>query len=177
MSEQDELELSTINDNEELELESNLDDTEDVEALKEQLSQAREAQRQILARAKKAEAQLKERTSQGTPRVEQKPTQNINNTLTAEDVETRILKAQKVTDDEIVMLKKIAAVNGTGIIEAQNDDMFITFKQRKEDQEKSEKAKLGASRGSGSVKKEKTVSSAGLTDAEHKALWREAQGQ
>jgi len=177
MSEQDELELSTTNEGEELELESNLDNTDDVEALKEQLEREREARRQITARAKKAEEKLRSVSSQTTPTVDQKPSQTINNTLTAEDVEVRILKAQKVSEDEITMLKKIAAVNGTSIIEAQADDMFISFKQRKEEQEKADKAKLGASRGSGSVKKEKDVSSPGLSDVEHKELWRQAMGK
>lgn len=176
MSEQDELEVSTTNDNEELELESNLDDTDDIDALREQLEQAREAKRQILARAKNAEAKLKSMSSQ-TTQSQPKPSQPINNILTTEDVEVRILKAQKASDDEIVMLKKIAAVNGTSIIEAQSDEMFISFKERKEEQEKADKAKLGASRGSGSVKKEKDVSSAGLSDAEHKELWRQSMGK
>jgi hypothetical protein len=168
----DELELSTTDESEELELETNLDDTEDVEDLKAQLEREREARRQLTARAKKAEEQLKSMSSQTAPKVEKKSTQ----TLSAEDVETRILKAQKVTDDEITMLKKIAAVNGTGIIEAQADEMFISFKERREAQEKAEKAKLGVSRGSGSVKAQKNFNTPGLTKEEHKEMWRQANG-
>jgi hypothetical protein len=48
------------NPDEELELElEDLDDTEDVETLREQLTKEREARKQILARAKKAEEALK----------------------------------------------------------------------------------------------------------------------
>lgn len=173
---EEELELSTINDNEELELESNLDDTEDVEALKEQLSQAREAQRQILARAKNAEAKVKSMSSQTTQYTEQKPTQ-INNALTAEDVEVKILKTQKVSDDEIAYLKKIAAINGTSLIDAMDDPIFTGFKEKREAEEKSEKARLGASRGSGSVRKEKSTTTVGLSAEEHKDLWRKQNGQ
>lgn len=172
----DEQEFSTINENEELELETNLDDTDDVEDLKEQLEREREARRQLTARAKKAEEQLKSMSSQTTQKPVQKPSQNINNSLTAEDVETRILKAQGVKEDELVMLKKIASVNGTGIIEAQTDEIFLSYKDRKEAQEKAEKAKLGASRSSGSVKKEKSFTSSGLSKEEHKEMWRQAQG-
>ncbi len=173
MSDQDQEVESTIS-NEELELEQEQDDTEDVDALKEQLSQAREAQRQILARAKKAEAQLKEKTSQST-QTEQKPTQFIN-ALTAEDVEVKILQTQKVSEDEIAYLKKIAAINGTSLIEAMEDPIYTGFKDKKEADKKSENARLGASRGSSSVRKEKTTNTVGLTKQEHKDLWRQQNG-
>ncbi len=168
---EEELELSTINDNEELELESNSDDSDDIDTLREELIKEREAKRQILARAKNAEAKVKSMSSQ-TTQTEPKPNQPINNGLTAEDVEVRILKTQKVSDDEIAYLKKIAAINGCSIIEAMDDEVFLNFKEKKEATERSEKAKLGASRGSSSVRKDKEVSTPGLTDAEHKELWR-----
>ena len=174
MSEQDPQADSIISD-EELELENEQDDTEDVDALKEQLEKAREAQRQILARAKKAEAQLKERVSHTSP-TEPKPTQSTS-ALTAEDVEVKILKTQKVSDDEIAYLKKIAAINGTSLIDAMDDPIFTGFKEKRDAEDKSEKARLGASRGSSSVRKEKTTNTVGLTADEHKDLWRKANGQ
>jgi len=173
MSHDDQEVESTIS-NEELELEQEQDDTEDVEELKEQLTKAREAQRQILARAKKAEAQLKERPSQVT-KDEAKPTQ-FTNTLTAEDVEVKILQTQKVSEDEIAYLKKIAAINGTSLIEAMEDPIYTGFKDKKEADKKSENARLGASRGSSSVRKENTTSTPGLSKADHKDLWRKANG-
>lgn len=169
---EEELEVSTINDTEELELETNLDDSDDIDALREELEQAREAKRQILARAKNAEAKLKSMTSQST-QGEPKPNQSINNpVMTAEDVEVRILKTQKVSDEEIAYLKKIAAINGSSIIEAMEDEVYINFKQKKEAAEKSEKARLGVSRGSSSVRKEKDITQPGLSDADHKELWK-----
>ena len=74
-------------------------------------------------------------------------------------------------------MKKLAKVNDTSIIEAQSDELFATFQAKRKEKEKSEQAKLGASRGSGTKSKEKTFNSPGLTDAEHKQLWREAQGR
>lgn len=172
MSEKDPQADSIISD-EELDLELELDNTEDVEDLKLKLEEAREANRKINARAKIAEAKLKEKESQPTQTTEQKATQPISNpVLTAEDVEVRILKAQGVSNDEIVYLKKLAAVNGTSIIEAQSDELFSAFKSKKEEQEKSEKSKLGASRGSSSVKREKDYSTPGLSDEEHKEIWK-----
>lgn len=170
MSEQDTEVLEATNSNEELELDNELEDTEDVEALKEQIEKQRIANQQILARAKKAEAENK--TLKGKPA---EATQ-ISNNLSSEDVEVSILKAQKVSEDEIAYLKKLAKVNGTSIIDAQNDEIYLGWKAKKEADEKSEKAKLGASRGSGSVKKEKTINSPGLSDEEHKALWKEQNG-
>ena len=172
MSEKDPQADSIISD-EELDLELELDNTEDVEDLKLKLEEAREANRKINARAKIAEAKLKEKESQPTQTTEQKATQPISNpVLTAEDVEVRNLKAQGVSNDEIVYLKKLAAVNGTSIIEAQSDELFSAFKSKKEEQEKSEKSKLGASRGSSSVKREKDYSTPGLSDEEHKEIWK-----
>lgn len=172
MSEQDEQVLETTNSNEELELETELDNGEDVDALKEELEKANLAKQQILARAKKAEAELKTLKTESA-------TQNINNTntLTAEDIDVKILKAQGLSEDEINYLRKLAKVNETTLIEAQSDEMYQVFKKKKEDDLKAEKARLGASRGSGSVKQTKTVSSPGLTPEEHKALWRESMGK
>lgn len=123
---------------------------------------------QVLARAKAAEAKLKA-----------KPAQTINQTpaLSEEQVHVAILKAQGKSQDEIDYLKKIAGVNKTTLIDAQNDELFAVFQKKREDEAKAQKAKLGASRGSGTVKKEKTLSSPGLTDAEHKELWKAQNGR
>ena len=169
MSEQDNEVLETTSSNEEENLETEIDnDTDDVEALKEALEKEKIAKQQILARAKKAEALLKENKD--------KPSLN-NNVLTSEDVETKILKAQGLPDDEINYLKKLATLNGTSIIEAQSDEIFKSFKANKEAQEKQANAKLGASRGSGSIKKEKTFTTKGLSDEEHKEMWRQSLGR
>lgn len=170
MSDEDIRQQDGIILDEEQNFEEQIEDTDDVEAIKEQLAEALEAKRQLTVRAKKAEAQLKEK-------VVSQPSQNINNTLTADDVEVRILKAQGLSEDEINYLKKLAKVNDASIIESQSDELFQAFKLKKQEAEKADKAKLGASRGSGTVKQSKTVSSEGLTDAEHKQLWREAMSK
>lgn len=173
MSDEDIRQQEGTNLDEEQNLDEQIEDTDDVDALKEALEKERIAKQQILARAKKAEAEAKELKTKAN----EKPSQNINNTLTAEDVEVKILKAQGLSEDEISYLKKLAVINQTTIIEAQNDDIYQAYKNKKQEAEKAEKAKLGASRGSGTVKQSKTVSSEGLTDAEHKQLWREAMNK
>lgn len=173
MSDEDIRQQEGTNLDEEQNLDEQIEDTDDVDALKEALEKERIAKQQILARAKKAEAEAKELKTKATD----KPSQNINNTLTADDVEVKILKAQGLSEDEINYLKRLAKVNETSIIESQSDELFQAFKLKKQEAEKAEKAKLGASRGSGTVKQSKTVSSAGLTDEEHKQLWREAMSK
>lgn len=170
MSEEDKKVVEATNSNEEENFEDEIQDTEDVDVLKDTIEKDRIAKQQILARAKKAEAELKALK-------EKKPeATQFNNNLTGEEIEITILKAQKVSEDEINYLKKLAKVNGTSIIDAQNDELFTAFKAKKEAEEKSEKAKLGASRGSGSVKKEKEINSPNLSEADHKELWKARQG-
>lgn len=172
MSDQDNEVLEATISNEELELDTELGDTEDVEMLREQIERQKIANQQILARAKKAEAENK---SLKGAKSDQSTQTTINN-LSSEDIEVTILKAQKVSEDEITYLKKLAKLNGTSIIEAQSDEIFTAFKAKKEATEKSERAKLGASRGSGSIKKEKEINTPGLTDQDHKDLWRQRNG-
>jgi hypothetical protein len=115
---------------------------------------------QVLARAKKAEALLR-----------QKPT-ITNNPLTDEDIEAKILKSQGLNDELLNELKALSKIRGKSLIETQNDPLFIAIKEQKEAEVKSQKARLGASKGSGSVKKEKDFNSPGLSDTEHKEMWK-----
>lgn len=182
MSEQDEQVLEATNSNEELELETELDNTEDIEELKEQLLLAREAKNSILMRAKKAERELKSflKASQPLKENSNQSTQNINtnnNAITTEDIQVQILKAQGLSEDELKYLKKLATVSGSSLIEAQSDELFASYKSKKEDEVKAEKARLGASRGSGSIKKEKGLNTPELTEAEHKELWKQKMGR
>lgn len=180
MSEQDTEQLEAITPDDEQDVEENLDDTEDVEALKEQLEREREARRQLTARAKKTEAELKSLKVSQAPKTEsQSPTQlkNTNNALTEDDIDARVLRLQGMSEEMLTKLKTVAKATGKTLIEAQSDDIFIAIKEKVEAEEKAAKAKLGASKGSGTVKKGKDFSSPGLSDEEHKALWREKNGR
>lgn len=169
---QEDLDAGVTNPDEDLDLDHDLEDSEDVEALREELERTRTAKNQILARAKKAEAEAKALKSAKPADAPQ--TINKTNTLTSEEIEVKILKAQKIPEDEIAYLKKLAAFNGTSLIEAQEDGMFVSFKAQKETAERSERSKLGASRGSSAAKKEKSFNSPGLTEADHKEMWRQS---
>jgi hypothetical protein len=172
MSYNDNQDLESTTSNEELELEINLDDNEEVEAPAEE-SADRKFARQALARAKKAEAELKT-LKEGT-----KPapaTQLNNDSLSQKEIEIKILQVQGVPAEEIDYLKKLSAVNGTSIIEARTDPFYVSFKEQLEAKAKAEKARLGVSKNGGSVKAEKSFNSQGISDEEHKALWKSQRG-
>jgi len=169
MSEQNEQVLDATNSNEELDLELELDDTEDVEAQEKTYSESEF--KQVLARAKRAEAEAKALKPK-----QSNATQSINNTLSEESIDIKILKSQGMDDELLKELTDLSKLRKKSPLEMQSDPLFLAIKKQREDEAKSEKSKLGASRGSGQVKKEKSLSSPGLTDAEHKALWRERNG-
>lgn len=178
MSETNQEVESTIS-NEELELELELDEIENRQAPVEE-SADRKFARQALARAKKAEAELK--ALKGAPVQVPQATQNTTNNLSTQDVEIRILQAKGTSQEEIDMLKKLATLKAveTGkevsLITMESDDYFLTYKEKRDATVKAEKARLGASKSGGTVKAEKTFNSQGLSDAEHRELWKQSQG-
>jgi hypothetical protein len=122
---------------------------------------------QVLARAKKAEDALKKA----------KPAENItkSNSVSSEEVEVKILKVQGMSDDLINELRAVAVARGKGMIDSLNDPIFVAIKNEKEQQIKAQKARLGASKGSAPVKKEKVINTPFISDDEHKQLWKEAR--
>lgn len=148
-------------------LEEETTDVDDVEALKQQLAEAEEAKRQLTARAKTAEAKLKEKPQEK---------EIINPSLSAEDVDIKILQSQGKSEESIAYLKKLAQVNGTSILAAQSDELYLAYEEKREAKIKADKASLGATRGSGQTQKSKGVTTPDLSEAEHKALWRQQMG-
>lgn len=173
MSENDKEVLEATNSNEEIDLETEQsNDIEDVEALKRQIEEKDTFARQAVARAKKAEADLKALKEKAG-----EATQIINNAPSEETIDVKILQSQGLDDEAIAYLKKIAQVNGTTLIEAKKDELYKAFEEKREREEKAKKASLGASRGSGAIRKEKSITSPGLSDEEHKELWRKSLGR
>lgn len=82
-----------------------------------------------------------------------------------------------MSDTLLETLKKVAKATGKSILDTQNDEIFIAMKEKAEANEKSAKASVGASRGSGKVTKGKDFSTPGLTPEEHKELWLKEQGR
>lgn len=120
---------------------------------------------QVVARAKKAETELKKLKSA-------KPLETITQPTLSEDVvDSRILKSQGMSDELLSELKTIAKLRGKTIMECQEDPIFLAVK------EAAKKVKLPAARGSAPVKKSKDFNTTNLSEAEHKAMWREQQGR
>jgi len=173
MSDELNQDADTITSEEELDLDLNLDDSEDVETLKDALAKKDAFARQVVARAKKAEAELKALKNTPAP---QKEIITNNNPVNQDVIEETILRSQGLSDELLGELKALAKVRGTSLLATQADPIFVKMKEVKEEEAKAEKAKLSASRGSGQTKKTKDFGSQGLSDEEHKALWREKQG-
>lgn len=93
-----------------------------------------------------------------------------NSNPPAADVDERILKAQGMSDELLTTLKKVASLNGTSLIDAQTDDLFVAAKEKFEKAQKSRAASMGASRGSGSPAPKKDLGTPGLSREEHKKL-------
>jgi hypothetical protein len=102
-----------------------------------------------------------------------KPVEQSTSTQDLLAVEETVLKAQGTSQDELDFLKRVAKVVGTGMIDAKNDPLFVAWKQQKDEKDKSEKARLGASRGSGKVSQEKSFSTPGLSQEDHKKMWKD----
>lgn len=166
--------VETIESTEEQELDLTLDDTEDVEALKTKIAEKDTFARQVLARAKKAEAELK--VLKGNKPAEATQTLTPNAPAT-EELEVLILKSQGMSPELIETLKKVSQATGKTLLDTQKDEVFITIKEKMEATEKSAKASVGASRGSGKVTKVKDINTPGITTEEHKELWLKEQGR
>ncbi len=126
--------------------------------------------KKLFERAKKAEAELKALKQGNLPKPEAKPQANAP----LIDVDERILKANGMPDELLSELRVIAALRGVSVIDAQNDHLFVATKEKFDKDSKSKAASMGASRGSGQIKVQKTFTSPGLTREEHMAMIKEA---
>jgi hypothetical protein len=90
------------------------------------------------------------------------------------NVEEAVLMAQGVDEVLIEELKLRAPKYGGSLIKAQKDSNFIAVKEKFERDQKQKSASLPASKGSGGVKPQKSVSTPGLTREEHKKMVLEA---
>ena len=99
-----------------------------------------------------------------------------NNNNNSASIEETVLKAQGLEEDEIDMLKKVSAISGVSLIDAQKDTVFKLWKEKQEAEEKSRKASMGTSKGS-SAKTQKGFNTPGLSEAEFKEMWKQKMGR
>lgn len=82
------------------------------------------------------------------------------------------LRVTGMSKELIAQLKKVAAVTGKDLVDAQSDPLFVALKENLEKEQKRENASLPASRGAGTVKPKVSFSTPGLTREQHMELIR-----
>lgn len=144
-------------------------DTVEVEEVEES-ADAIETEEDALAKAQ-AEAAKYRRLFEKS---QKKPAEQTKPQATPANVEEVVLLANGMDETLMEQLKKVAAINNSSLLKAQNDPIFVAVKEKFEREKKSSNASLGASRGSGSAKVKKDLSTPGLTREEHMKLAQEA---
>lgn len=92
-------------------------------------------------------------------------------------IQEQVLKAQGMSEELINVLKTVSEDKGIDLITAQTDDYFLYRKEKMEQEARDAEAQLGASKGSGPGKPKKDFSTQGLSEAEHKAMWKKSLGR
>lgn len=105
---------------------------------------------------------------------QKKPAEQTKPQATPANVEEVVLLANGMDETLMEQLKKVAAINNTSLLKAQNDPIFVAVKEKFEREKKSSSASLGASRGSGAAKVQKGLNTPGLSREEHMRLAKEA---
>jgi len=90
-----------------------------------------------------------------------------NSSISREEV---ILIAKGYNEQELEVAQGIAKGFGIPLTQAVNHEMFVTYKEKKDKETKSDKAKLGASNSSGSRRDDKIKPDMSADD--HKEAWR-----
>jgi len=139
---------------------------EDTVDLEKELEKERTAKSQILARAKKAEEELKA--------LKAKPQESkTNDPQLSEELK---LIARGLSDEAIEQAKVIAKGKGIVLTEAVKDPLFEIYQKSEIEKEKKEKAKLGASKGSGETQEEVKGFHSGASRDEHMEAFKKAVG-
>ena len=161
--------VDSSNDTEQVVTETTGADTEEVSTQEESevdVAKLQETNKKLFERAKKAEADLKalKASKPATPKiVETSVSPQLN-------VEEAVLQANGMSDELLTELKAVAKVRGLSLIKAQNDPIFVAVKEKFEQDKKQKDASLPASRGSGSAKPKKDLTTPGLSREEHRKL-------
>lgn len=137
---------------------------EDTVDLAEELEKQRKANSQITARAKKAEQELKD--LKANPPLKQDP--QLSDELK--------LIARGLSDEEIEQAKVVAKGKGIVLTEAIKDPLFLSYQATLKEKERKEKAKLGASKGSGESQDD-TLIKPDMTRDEHMKAFDKVMGK
>lgn len=125
-----------------------------------------------ISKAKFSAMQRKAIAYDASKKQTQKPQENINNNPSIQADELKLI-ARGLSDEEIEQAKVIAKGKDIPLLESIKDPLFISYQTDFKEKERKEKAKLGSSKGSGSVQADKGFHS-GMTRDEHYKLWQES---
>lgn len=103
----------------------------------------------------------------------ERETPTTTNSLTKQEIQEEILIAKGIDPQLLEEMKALATLRGKTLLQMENDPIILAMKETKEAEAAKAKARLGASRGSTSVKAQKTTTTPNLSDEDHKAMWRE----
>lgn len=146
---------------------SNDNSAEDTVALQERLDKAEQAKSQILARAKKAEEELKKLK-------ETSPEPHISNQDPYFADELRLI-SQSVRGEAILKAKIIAKGSGITLMDAIKDPAVVAYIKDMDEYDRKEKAKLGASKGSGESQDESDIKPE-MTREDHQKAFKKIMG-
>lgn len=111
----------------------------------------------------------RKKADEGSQKKEPKPAKKATETLSKAEV---IAYAKGHTEEEVEKAKKIAVLEEIPLSEALESDLFKSWKSENERKKKERDAQLGGSRGS-RAKVKKTFATKGLSDDDHKELFKE----
>lgn len=129
-----------------------------------------EAEKKAYARMKVAEAEAKELKT----KLKEAEANALVKPPGADPDELRLI-AKGLSDEEIEQVRVISKGKGISLPEALKDPLFALYQKDAKEQERKEKAKLGASKGSPEHMDESIKP--GMTKEEHEKAWHEATGQ
>jgi len=118
---------------------------------------------------KQLQKQLDEKEK--APKVEEPKTELQTETPTGLSRDEAILFAQGLSEEEVQYADKISKIDGVSLTEAVKTSIFKSWKTENEKAAKAQEASLGSSKGSGVKKAEKSFTTPGLSDDDHKALF------
>lgn len=131
-----------------------------------ELAKEQEARRQLTARALRAEKELKKlRETEAQPRINSDP--QLSDELK--------LIARGLSDEEIDKAKVVAKGLGISLPDAIKDPLFLSYQATLKEKERKEKAKLGASKGSGESQDD-TLIRKDMTRDEHQEAFKKVMG-
>lgn len=130
----------------------------------------------LYLRVKKAEMELKRvKAEKAQLEATSKAANEIKAQIDPELIAREVRLLASLTDEEITEARDIAKGKNISLEEALKTKSFLAFQKELRNEEKREKAKLSASKGS-SQEEQKSFARKGLTREEHEALWREQMG-